>query len=184
MAILGTDLSEQGSSTRFSADIVSRRCHPNKEKTNETALYRATGHRRFRGSNWFGTDRRGRRNRAAEPGQCPNHCHPRRRRATRRPTAAAIRRGYGRPAVPPLTTTARLGRGLSLTPAVRAMGLGRRASRDADENSAQRDIVRVTVIAAHHRSVGAVPGERERDCTSFLWRPGNQTRPSRAEPLG
>ena len=30
--------------------------------------------------------------------------------ATGRPTAAAIRRGYGRPAVPPLTTTVRLGR--------------------------------------------------------------------------
>ena len=29
MAILGIGLSEQGSSTRFSADIVSRRCHPN-----------------------------------------------------------------------------------------------------------------------------------------------------------
>jgi hypothetical protein len=32
MAILGIGLSEQGSSTRFSADIVSRRCHLNKEK--------------------------------------------------------------------------------------------------------------------------------------------------------
>jgi hypothetical protein len=133
MAILGIGLSEQGSSTRFSADIVSRRCHLNKEKTKETALCRATGHRRFRGSDWFGTDRRGRRNRAAEPGQCPNHCYPRPRRATGRPTAAAIRRGYGRAAVPPLTTTARLGRGPS-NPAVRAMGLGRRASRDADED--------------------------------------------------
>ena len=51
--------------------------------------------------------------------QCPNHCCPRRRRLTGRPTAAAIRRGYGRPAVPPLTTTVRLARGPS-NPAVRA----------------------------------------------------------------
>ena len=50
--------------------------------------------------------------RAAERGQCPTHCYSRAGRATRRPTAAALRRGYGRAAISPLsplTTAMRLG---------------------------------------------------------------------------
>jgi len=52
-----------------------------RRKQNETVLFRATGHRRLRGGDRIGTDRLGRYQRAAEPGQCPTHCCSRTSRA-------------------------------------------------------------------------------------------------------
>ena len=162
---------------------MSRRCHLNKEKTNETALCRATGHRRFRGSNWFGTDRRGHVTVQQSPGNA---------QITATPGAAAQQAaqqqqpfgGDGRPAVPPLTTAVRLGGGPS-DPAVRAMGLGRRASRALTEIGAQRDIERAKVIAAHPPDMSA-PYPANVNGIALLSRGGPQPdlHHQRGQPLG
>jgi len=67
------------------------------------------GRRRLRGSDWVGTDRIGRCHRPAEPGQCSSHRHARRSCTRGRAKSNAIRRGLGRPAIPPLTTIECLG---------------------------------------------------------------------------